>query len=100
MMTRKQAEANWGWSPKRGSIPFKRPRPTSVNICEQMYLARPRKLVHWAYVGTQCERKNSLTDQWVKGAITFTGEASHIENVNCLACRKFYFASKRKEIEK
>jgi hypothetical protein len=111
-MTREQAEANWGWDAKRGSIPFKRPRITAQNIRAQRKLARPGTLIHWA--GKPCSRGKAKTDEKAvpistcrhelesrprletiglsAGVVRFLAVASHIENVNCLECRRRFFA--------
>lgn len=110
-MTREQLEANWGWDPKRGSIPFQRPRLTPGNIADQKKLARPGTLIHWA--GKPCARGKRKTDQRIEapgsvsitkprmeelqlthGTVTYTALAGHIGNVNCLACRKTFFGVK------
>ena len=93
-MTRKQLEANWGWSPTRGSLPFKRLRLTPNNIRDQKALARPGTLVHWA--GKPCLRGRKGVDVKVDGNVTETALASHIANVNCLQCRKSYFRDGRR----
>lgn len=95
-MTREQLEANWEWDPKRGSIPFPRPRLTPRNIRDQRRLARPNTLVHWA--GRPCARAKKMIDTTeVLG--NYPGPrryhmtaASHIGNVNCLQCRKNHLA--------
>lgn len=93
-MTRDELEANWGWDPQKGSIPFKRPRLTAKNIALQQEVARPGTLIHWQ--GHSCERSRTAMDL-VKGysgneTATYLAVASHIENVNCLACRKTFFS--------
>jgi hypothetical protein len=96
-MTQKQAEENWGWDAKRGSIPFKRPRITPKNIRAQRKLARPGTLIHWA--GKPCSRGRAKTDEQLTdhngdghGTVRLLAIASHIANVNCLECRRRYFA--------
>ena len=115
-MTQAQAEANWGWDAKRGSILFKRPRLTPKNIREQRKLARPGTLIHWA--AKPCSRGRTKTDERIadsyavsalesqprleavalgiddenRGTVKLLALASHIDNVNCLACRRRYFA--------
>jgi hypothetical protein len=116
-MTQQQAEANWGWDAKRGSIPFKRPRLTPENIRAQQKLARPGTLIHWAK--QPCSRGKAKTDERTEkiaevrsqltsqprlesvalgvggkahGTVRFLALASHIDNVNCLKCRRRYFS--------
>jgi hypothetical protein len=115
-MTQEQLEANWGWDAKRGSLPFKRPRITPQNIRDQQKLARPGTLIHWA--AKPCVRGRAKIDERIAdatarstlttqprlesialglsgdghGVVRLLAFASHIENVNCLACRKRYFA--------
>lgn len=85
-------EANWGWSDDRGSIPFKRPRLTPVNIEAQERIARPGKLIHLALVPEEvCKRKFQDIDVTFGKQVTSLSIASHIENVNCLRCRKYYY---------
>jgi len=61
-LTREQAEANWGWSPKMGSLwpkewPKKRRlRCTDRNIMSQQFLARRGTLIHTTAKST-CPRK-------------------------------------------
>jgi hypothetical protein len=104
-MTRAQAEANWIWDPKRGDLcppewpNGRRPRLTPANIRAQRKLARPGTLIHSMMAeGNRkiCQRFNRRVD-----ATTVIGSqngqkanlgARHIENVNCLECRKRYFA--------
>src|SRR5580692_2603714 len=93
-MNQTQAEANWEWDPKRGSIPFKRPRITPENIKLQQKLARPGTLIHWN--GKPCARGRRRTDEKRDGNVTHLGCASHIGNVNCLACRRRYFKNKHR----
>jgi hypothetical protein len=89
-MTRKEAEANWGWDPVKGSIPFKRPKLTAENIKAQQRLARPGTLIH--YDRYTCERGLTKTDKTEitegKTTITFSSIASCFENVSCLQCRR------------
>lgn len=97
---RQPLEANWVWDPVRGDIPFKRPRITPRNIRLQQKLARPCTLIHWA--GKPCTRGRSKTDErketCASGAvITSSGLASHVENVNCLQCRRNFFSWWRSE---
>ena len=114
-MTQQQAEANWGWDAKRGSIPFKRPRITPHNIRVQRKLARPGTLIHWA--GKPCSRGRAKVDERTEniaeirdklesqprlesialgaagsGTVKLLAIASCIDNVNCLQCRRRYFA--------
>lgn len=97
-MTREQAEANWGWDPNRGSTRPKewpkdrRIRPTERNIMAQQ-IARVGTLIHTT-AETSCPRKASKTDEKrdAKGNVTGLAVATFIENVNCLWCRKDYFA--------
>lgn len=113
-MTREQAEANWIWDPKRGDLRPKawpknrRIRCTDRNIAAQIALARPGTLIHTS-AETDCPRKKAKTDERAEsfevarsqprkselalapGKITFLAVASHIDNVNCLWCRRDYF---------
>lgn len=95
-MTREQAEANWIWDPKRGDLRPKawpknrRIRCTKTNIEAQLTLARPGTLIHSA-AETTCWRRRVGTDKHVDGRITYSTESTHIENVNCLWCRRDYF---------
>lgn len=101
-MTRDQAEANWIWNPRRGDMrPPQWPanhriRCTPQNIKAQQRLARCGTLIHTAAT-TSCPRKKSKCDQVVtkydggKGVCTQTAEATFIDNVNCLWCRRDYF---------
>jgi hypothetical protein len=89
-MTRAQLEANFGWDPERGSIPFRRPLLTEKNIRDQQKLARAGTLIHWAGRFT-CDRGKQGVDVVEDGNVTHTGLASYIENVNCLQCRRNYF---------
>jgi hypothetical protein len=91
-MTREALEANWQWDPFKGDIPFKRPRLTPKNIRDQRKLARPGTLIHWA--GKPCARGAKKTDACQHGNVTNLAIANHIENVNCLQCRRNYFGRK------
>lgn len=92
-------EANLGWDPNKGSIPFRRPRATPANVKLQQEKAAHGTLIHWA--GDPCQRGLSKVDQKVifgregKGKATLTALASHICNVNCLACRQRYYQKQR-----
>jgi len=100
-LTREQAEANWGWSPKMGSLwpkewPKKRRlRCTDRNIMSQQFLARRGTLIHTTAKST-CPRKACKVDVKIERAgkctLTHSAEASFIDNVNCLWCRHDYFA--------
>ncbi len=103
-LTKEQAEANWGWSPKRGSLWPKewpngrRLRCTDQNIMSQHFLARRGTLIHTMAVST-CPRKacdvDVKTEQSGACTLTRSAVASFIDNVNCLWCRKDYFNGKR-----
>lgn len=92
-MRREQLEANWGWDNERGSIPFQRPRLTPKNIGDQELLARPGTLIHCS--SKPCLRGSRMVDTVpIIGAeppAVSMSHADHIENVNCLACRKAFF---------
>ena len=114
--TREQAEANWIWDPNHGDLrpkewPPKRRFPcTSKNIATQQALARPGTLIHTS-ANSSCPRKAKKRDvrelplvpkeflstrrnqdvALAPGKVKMMAEASHIENVNCLFCRKEYF---------
>lgn len=104
-LTKAQAEANWVWDPKRGDIPFKRPRITDENIRAQRKLASPGTLMHW--VGMPCTRAKAQTDgpltaeqagEYMRKHNLKVGHmcaASHIENVNCLACRRRFYRRRK-----
>ena len=120
-MTREQAEANWIWHPEHGDLrppswPKNRRLPcTQSNIDAQQSLARPGTLIHTA-AKTNCPRKKSKVDERTEsyavakqarrmsdlalseGKITFLAVASFIGNVNCLWCRRDYFAGTGKPI--
>jgi hypothetical protein len=96
-------EVNWGWDPKKGSLPFKRLRATPKNIRDQQRIARPGTLIHWA--GKPCARGTEKTDEHTETHSTASGSissvthgalASHIGNINCLKCRQTFFALERK----
>jgi hypothetical protein len=95
-MTREQAEANWIFDPKCGDVrpadwPKGRRLPcTPANVRAQRKLARPGTLIH-TMAKTTCPRKKAKTDELIEGGITYSAEASFIENVNCLTCRRDYF---------
>jgi hypothetical protein len=103
-LTREQAEANWGWSAKDGSLWPKewrnkrRIRCTDRNIMSQQFLARRGTLIHTAAKST-CPRKACKVDDKTEiyqtsageGRIGHIAEATFIDNVNCLWCRKDYF---------
>ena len=99
-MTRERAEANWIWDAKRGDVRPKewpknrRIRPTDRNIMAQQ-IARGGTLIHTT-AETTCPRKRCGTDvrHDAKGNIVQLAVATFIENVNCLWCRKDYFARK------
>lgn len=95
-MTREQLEANWGWSPTEGSIPFPRPRLTAKNIRDQKRLARPGTLIHWS--GKPCARGvwkiDATITEMSNCRLEKTALAGHIENVNCLQCRANYFGTR------
>lgn len=103
-MTTEQLEANWGWDDKRGSIPFKRPRLTPKNISDQRELARAGTLTHWSTV--PCSRGLRMVDTVpVIGAQPpkdFMKQADHIENVNCLQCRRLFLQTQaaRKKVKR
>ncbi len=101
-LTREQAEANWIWHPKRGDLRPKewpssrRLRCTDHNIMSQQLLARRGTLIHTAASST-CPRKASAVDVRKETTITHLAEASFIDNVNCLWCRRDYFAVSGKQ---
>jgi hypothetical protein len=118
-MTREQAEANWIWHPKRGDLrpkewPKNRRIPcTERNIEAQIALAREGTLIHTS-AETDCPRKAAKTDEREEvlttktqdkilsqprrsamsvgpGTVRYLAVADHIDNVNCLWCRRDYF---------
>lgn len=120
-MNQLEAEANWVWDPKRGDLRPKewpkgrRPRCTKKNIEEQQVLARPGSLIHTASK-TDCPRRKSRIDEREEvlerntidrlnskprkteislspGRVRFLAVAGFIDNVNCLWCRRDYFAA-------
>jgi hypothetical protein len=95
-VTREQAEANWIWDSVRGDIrPSEWPKKTRIrctdkNIMEQQRLARLGTLIHTA-AKTSCPRKSTKADSSYEGLAV----ATFIDNVNCLWCRKDYFAKEQ-----
>lgn len=95
-LTRKQAEANWGWSAEHGSLwpkewtKGRRLRCTDQNIMSQQFLARRGTLIHTVAEST-CPRKALDVDVVKEPNITHLATAGFIDNVNCLWCRKDYF---------
>lgn len=82
-----------------------RPRLTDKNIANQAETAPAGTIVHHCGCKT-CERKNNKTDAYEAGKYPYdpndpwkslgtTGEATHIENVTCLHCRKEYHQARK-----
>jgi len=72
-----------------------RPRLTPKNIKTQAETAPAGTIVHHAGKTTTCQRKINKTDEVKDGNITLLGEATHIENVTCLHCRKEYHQARK-----
>ena len=83
-----------------------RQRLTEKNIREQAENAPPGTIVHGCTPKGTCPRKIAKTDAYGPGTYPYdpknpwrslgtTAEATHIENITCLYCRKEYFRMRR-----
>lgn len=72
----------------------KRIKLTPKNIKTQAETAPAGTIRHWAG-SKSCQRKLDEVDRKEENGIIYTAAASHIENINCLHCRKEHYAHYR-----